>query len=81
MYMMIFYFCVRNWGLAVRHGVVFLEVFTSLFSKSDRRPTLRALDRRRLLKKAGENFCTDIAVKSPTNQNLKTKRLIAKECI
>jgi hypothetical protein len=36
-----------------------------------RRPTLRALDRRRLLKKAGENFCADIAVKSPTNQNLK----------
>jgi hypothetical protein len=36
-----------------------------------RRPTLRALDRRRLLKKAGENFRADIAVKSPTNQNLK----------
>ena len=36
-----------------------------------RRPTLRALDRRRLLKKAGENFYADIAVKSPTNQNLK----------
>ena len=35
-----------------------------------RRPTLRALDQRRLLKKAGENFCADIAVKSPTNQNL-----------
>ena len=35
-----------------------------------RRPTLRALDRRRLLKKAGENFCADIAVKSPINQNL-----------
>ena len=41
-----------------------------------RRPTLHALDRRRLLKKAGENFYADIAVKSPTNQNLKhTKRL------
>ena len=39
-----------------------------------RRPTLRALDRRRLLKKAGENFCADIAVKSPTNQNLKYPR-------
>jgi hypothetical protein len=38
-----------------------------------RRPTLRALDRRRLLKKAGENFCADIAVKSPTNQNLKNQ--------
>jgi len=36
-----------------------------------RRPTLRALDQRRLLKKAGENFCADTAVKSPTNQNLK----------
>jgi len=36
-----------------------------------RRPTLRALDQRRLLEKAGENFCADIAVKSPTNQNLK----------
>jgi inosine-uridine nucleoside N-ribohydrolase len=29
------------------------------------------LDRRRLLKKAGENFRADIAVKSPLNQNLK----------
>ena len=36
-----------------------------------RRPTLRALDRRRLLKKACENFCASIAVKSPPNQNLK----------
>jgi len=36
-----------------------------------RRPTLRALDQRHLLKKAGENFCADTAVKSPTNQNLK----------
>ena len=36
-----------------------------------RRPTLRALDQRRLLKKAGENFCADTAVNSPTNQNLK----------
>ena len=42
----------------------------AVFSPLRRRPTLRALDQRRLLKKAGENFCADIAVKSPTNQNL-----------
>ena len=41
-----------------------------------RRPTLRALDRRRLLKKAGENFHRDTAVKSPINQNMKLFRYL-----
>ena len=58
----------RLCGVLLRALAPSLRVFCENIAQG---PTLRALDRRRLLKKAGENFHTDTAVKSPTNQNLK----------